>query len=345
MGRSPASSTGRAALCRECRLAVSGPASSAWEPTVHSTTSARFSTSTARVGRRARRRPDQSPQSERLVHVQREHVPTRRLPFLGLSVNGETRILALRSIRGIEAANDIEYWGHYPVADLQYETDLPVSAGLRAWSNFFPGDGVASNAPAAIFEVRLANDSDRAQSGTLAFSFEGPRELDIGIPANIGETIFERQPVNDSISGVTVVAERDGIELGYALAVVGDQHVRLGAGLGSSATKWNGISTELPAAEAEDPGASIAVDFELPAGETKTVRFVLAWYAPVWRSWYGTPERFARRLAQPEYGPAIHWEQLPERRYVNIYQSRFSERARRPRGILLRSTNRGCRGS
>ena len=35
-----------------------------------------------------------------MVHVQREHVPTRRLPFLGLSVNGETRILALRSIRG-----------------------------------------------------------------------------------------------------------------------------------------------------------------------------------------------------------------------------------------------------
>ena len=157
-----------------------------------------------------------------MVHVQREHVPTRRLPFLGLSVDGETRILALRSIRGIEAANDIEYWGHYPVADLQYETDLPVSAGLRVWSNFFPGDAVASNAPAAIFEVRLANDSDEAQSGTLAFSFEGPRELDIGIPANLSETIFERQPVTDSISGVTVVAERDGIELGYALAVVGD---------------------------------------------------------------------------------------------------------------------------
>ena len=259
-----------------------------------------------------------------MVHVQREHVPTRRLPFLGISVEGNTRILTLRSKKGTEIARGIEYWGHYPVADLEYETDLPVSVGLRVWSSFFPGDAVASNTPGATFEVRLVNDSDQEKRGTLAFSFEGPRELDIGIPANISPTRFERQLVAESLNGVAVSAEREGIELGYALAVAGDHRVRLGAGLGASAIKWNNIPTELPATEAEEPGASIAVDFELAAGEAKTVRFVLAWYAPVWRSWYGTQERFARRLAQPEVGPAIHWEQMPERRYVNLYQSRFS---------------------
>lgn len=260
-----------------------------------------------------------------LVNVQREHVPTRRLPFLGLSVEGETRLLALHSFRGIEGATEIDYWGHYPVADLHYETDLPVSAGLRAWGNFFPGDGVASNAPAAMFEVRLANESDQPMGGTLAFSFEGPRALDIGIPANLGPMHYERETAADSVNGVAVRAERDGIELGYALGAVGDEQVRVGAGLGTSPYRWNNIAAGLPMPEAEDAGASVAVGFELEAGETKTVRFVLSWYAPVWRSWYGTPERFARRLAHPEYGPAIHWEQLPERRYINKYRDRFAD--------------------
>ena len=43
----------------------------------------------------------------------------------------------------------IEYWGHFPMADLVADFDeLPLRLGLRAFSPFIPGDGAASNIPA-----------------------------------------------------------------------------------------------------------------------------------------------------------------------------------------------------
>ena len=77
---------------------------------------------------------------------------------------------------GVEPATEIEYWGHYPVVDMEYSTTCPVGIGLRAWSPFIPGDKVASNTPAAIFEVHLRNATDDGVRGTMAFSFPGPPE-------------------------------------------------------------------------------------------------------------------------------------------------------------------------
>jgi len=86
----------------------------------------------------------------------------RFLPLMGLSVGGETWLLATerilrggtlhactrpRAVRqiedavgedwsvqappidGVECARRIHYWGHYPVADLEYETGAPLGVG------------------------------------------------------------------------------------------------------------------------------------------------------------------------------------------------------------------------
>ena len=55
-------------------------------------------------------------------------------PFLGISVGKQTWVLALATQRTeqlekVEKATEIHYWGHYPVADLEYETSAPVSVG------------------------------------------------------------------------------------------------------------------------------------------------------------------------------------------------------------------------
>jgi uncharacterized protein (DUF608 family) len=42
-------------------------------------------------------------------------------------------------------AQEIHYWGHYPIADLEYDTTSEVSVGLRAWTPFIPGDAPTSN--------------------------------------------------------------------------------------------------------------------------------------------------------------------------------------------------------
>lgn len=218
-------------------------------------------------------------------------------PFLGLAVGGRTWVLAARAIleggtvnvctdpgfsgrqetcvlpkiEGACAAAEIHYWGHYPVVDMEYETDAPVGVALRAWAPFIPGDADASNVPGAVFEVHLRNRTDRAQQGALAFSFPGPTE------AEAGAASFARRRAQGAFNGVVVT----GRKASYALGVVGDERLRLGGDLGGSGRDWSAIETGLP--DAAGGGSSAAVDFSLAPGEAKTVRFILAWYAPEWQ--------------------------------------------------------------
>ena len=57
-------------------------------------------------------------------------------------------------LEGVALVSQIHYWGHYPVVDLEFETDTPVSVGLRAWSSFLPGQVVDSMLPGIVFEVQ-----------------------------------------------------------------------------------------------------------------------------------------------------------------------------------------------
>ena len=50
-------------------------------------------------------------------------------------------------LEGVELAQSIDYWGHYPILDMEYQTSAPVTVGMRAWTPFIPGDTVASMAP------------------------------------------------------------------------------------------------------------------------------------------------------------------------------------------------------
>jgi uncharacterized protein (DUF608 family) len=241
------------------------------------------------------------------------HVPRRgplNLPLLGLSVGGpsagsgsprpeglrggQTWVLSSKEtkkyettdgrepvepvlddlrLEGVQTAKEIHYWGHYPVADLEYETDAPVSVGLRAWAPFLPGDLAGSLIPGIVFEVRLRNPGARRQRGTIALSFPGPTEKEAG--ANC----FARQQVTGLFSGVAVETENTS----YALGVVGRERLRVGGELGADGAAWAKISRALPDASQAHPGASVAVDFSLAPGRAKVVRFVLAWHSPHWK--------------------------------------------------------------
>ncbi|MBI4551146.1 MAG: hypothetical protein HY710_02675 [Candidatus Latescibacteria bacterium] len=239
--------------------------------------------------------------------------PPAPSPFLGLAVGDKTWVLAAQEmmtggtipwctepqmlevqgkeskplmaacpvVEGVQAAREIHYWGHYPVADMEFETDAPVGVGLRAWSPFLPGDTAASNIPAAVFEVHLRNATDQPQHGTIAFDFPGPDAQDARA------TEFIRQPVDEDVRGM-LVSSTGGVN--YILGVIGNEHVRFGAGLTTNPTAWSRIATDLPQpARREHQGlvlshdfsCSVAVDFSLAAGQEKVVRFLLAWYAPV----------------------------------------------------------------
>ena len=225
------------------------------------------------------------------------HVPRRgplNLPFLGLSVGGRTWVLCDKKpkpyqttdgrqpvepvlsdlpLQGVQTARQIHYWGHYPVADLEFETEAPVTVGLRAWAPFLPGDVANSLIPGIVFEVRLRNPGRTTQRGTLAFSFPGPTEKEAG-----GKP-FARRELAGRFSGVAVSAGNAA----YALGVIGKETVRLGRALDADGAAWAQIAEALPLAGDGDPGASAAVDFALAPGKTKTVRFALTWCGPEWK--------------------------------------------------------------
>ncbi|HQE81592.1 MAG TPA: GH116 family glycosyl hydrolase [Candidatus Hydrogenedentes bacterium] len=228
------------------------------------------------------------------------HVPRRgplNLPILGLNVNNETWVLCDPrqtkqgwggyqsgidgrpippawddlNLEAVRTPKEIHYWGHYPVADLEFDMDAPVSVGLRAWAPFLPGDVVDSMTPGIVFEVFVRNPGPVAQRGSVAFSFPGPT------PAEAGTGRFQREPVAGALTGVAV----RGALCEYVLGAIAD-HARTGGELGADGAAWSNLAVALPTVNETASGASVAVDFALEPGHEQIVRFVLTWCAPTW---------------------------------------------------------------
>jgi len=234
-------------------------------------------------------------------------VPTRGpmgCGFLGLSSEGRTWILSTRTLPGVESVKEIHYWGHYPIVDVEYELDAPLSVGLRAWSPFIPGDSHTSNTPAAVFEVHVRNLSRRAHKATLGFSFPGPTQIEAQIsPTSPRRVRYIGFPVNEPVAQGVIPARREQIQgsginclsvtaetgTGYALGVLGQERVRFGGGLWfdgydyMTGQHWLGIPNHLPRTAPEDFDSSVAVDVDLGPNEDRVIRIVLAWYSPIWK--------------------------------------------------------------
>jgi uncharacterized protein (DUF608 family) len=92
-------------------------------------------------------------------------VPPRKLFADWLVVEAGTRRIPL-------SVAQIQYWGHYPVADLHaHFNEVPLEIGIRAFTPFIVGDAAASNTPVALFELELRNASEAACPLTLYLDF------------------------------------------------------------------------------------------------------------------------------------------------------------------------------
>lgn len=228
------------------------------------------------------------------------HVPRRgplNLPFLGFSTGERTWVLCdprqikqgegsyqrnpvepvlqTLNLNNVRTAQKIHYWGHYPVVDIEFETDAPVSVGLRTWAPFLPGDVTASMLPGIVFEVHVRNLREDHQRVTLALSFPGPTPNEAGVGTFPREELRRKR----GFSGVAIKTA----QASYALGALDAKAVRLGGELGADGAAWAKIAEALPAAHSEAPGASAAVQVALGPREATIVRFVLTWHAPTWK--------------------------------------------------------------
>jgi uncharacterized protein (DUF608 family) len=297
-------------------------------------------------------------------------------PFLGLSVANQTWVLAnagiasgesidwctepqmqvkedgihltpafhlqTQALEGVSFAQKIEYWGHYPVADMAFETGSPVKVELRSWTPFIPGDLAASNVPAAIFEVLLHNPGKEQQSGRLAFSFAGPNAQEAR------SLEFTRREIHEDFQGM-LVSSTSGVQ--YLLGVLSSQaafttpshkngkvltQVNFGMGLHKVPPGWAQMAKGLPQSSSreergeiyyDDGSCSVACGFALEPGSSQTVRFVLTWYAPVvkgaTKTWEGIETagdgiHMKTRWAGSDWEGKVH-------HYLHMYATRFKD--------------------
>lgn len=185
----------------------------------------------------------------------------------------QSALFQANALPGIARADELHYWGHYPIVDVEYQTAAPVRVGLRAWSCFLPGALLESLIPGVVFETHLRNTSSAPQAGTIVLNFPGWSIEESGADR------FERRQLDGEFCGVEVTSP----QASYALGAIGVKDVRLGGDLGLAEANWAAIGTQLPAATRSAAGTSAAVDFSLAAGQEQVVRFVLAWCAPRWK--------------------------------------------------------------
>jgi uncharacterized protein (DUF608 family) len=195
--------------------------------------------------------------------------PPRELgcPFSALTVASRTWTLSTQPLGGLDRPVAMSYWGHYPVADIEYDLGGPVGVGLRSWSPFILGDAEASNTPAIIFEFHLRNLTASPQTCRLTLAFPGP-------------TSEERDRVEPRFH--TLQGTLQGVQMAWAEA-----GLLLGTA-DSVPTRAGGLSPEgrhfiSPVAfGAGQSGVALAADVELGACGHRLLRFFLAWYCPRW---------------------------------------------------------------
>ena len=265
-------------------------------------------------------------------------------PYLAIASNGRSWVFGTGQTKNYAGNNrpsygigvpggmqETEYWGHYPIADVEYKSDAPVQIGVRSWSPFIPGDAKTSNTPGAVFEVHLRNKGKIANKGCVVFSFPGfaehhTRDASIGWPnlpkvPKMPPPQVSRRPAPAGIKGVWVEDKSWGMS--YVLAALDEAGVHTGGALGVDGGNWNKAEQQLPSiAGHDDGGSSLTVDYNLAAGEERVVRIILAWYAPEWEG-NGVPGTGGERIST--FAPEGETLSTTGKRFTHMYTTRFAD--------------------
>ena len=187
------------------------------------------------------------------------------------------------SLDGVDICRSLEYFGHFPIADMEFETGDELQVGVRAYSPFLPGDSETTQLPVAAFQIHLHNQDHQTLRGCFLFSLPG-----FGDPIPEAGTISRASlaaPAGIEARKVVRRGADPAAEMAFALAVAASPGPCVwGGGLAADGAQWAQAPHSLPAAEADESGLSVRIPLDLKPGQSTTFTILLAWHAPVWRA-------------------------------------------------------------
>jgi len=230
-------------------------------------------------------------------------------PFRGGDGVPRNRAQGLPRLRGAK------FTGAYPFATIDFEDDsLPVTVSLEAFNPFVPLAADDSSLPVAIFRYRLTNRTQAPVEAALAFSilnavgYDGRTMLDENVFEGFGRNLtrLRREGPAAGLDLTSDKYEADSVRAGSMALVTTHPDISArtaweGGQWWDSFQKWfdeyaaTGTLHDSHAPEPTPDGtsnyATLAPRVTLAPGESRDIRFVLAWYFPLRENyWNKEPE-------------------------------------------------------
>jgi uncharacterized protein (DUF608 family) len=222
---------------------------------------------------------------------------------------------------GLPRFDHARFSARFPFATVALQDDaVPLEIEATAWSPFIPGDADGSGLPVGAVEYRFRNNSSRTIE--LVYSFHSKNFLDRKFE-NSAPTKYDRAKSSiDPIPGGFVFRQASEEGQSHAEAAlaswIDDPAAKTdlawfrGGWFDTETVLWKNIAegrvVENAAPEGRlGDGASIYLPLRLAPGEERTVRLLLAWYAPFSTIRVGHPAPTEGEKLDPKTGFYRPW--------------------------------------
>ncbi len=254
-----------------------------------------------------------------------------------------------RTQAGLPHFASLEFDAEFPFATLTFsEKEFPVAVTLRAFSPFIPLNEDDSSLPAACFEVEFANHSDSEYDLTSIFAlshyFKGPGAATAAAPGRLRFADAACPADSPQYGELTLATDAENTSF--------QRHWFRGAWFDSLTKYWHDLNQPGPLRDRElnteglsnpeiDTGM-LAAHVRVAPGESKRVRWVLAWYFPncenywnpmpegqvnQWRNHYATRFESSDAVAGYMLGNWTRLEEASRRFSRALYRSTLPEAA------------------
>ncbi|MCQ2179478.1 MAG: non-lysosomal glucosylceramidase [Bacteroidales bacterium] len=237
---------------------------------------------------------------------------------------GECSLGSPNTTYGLPRFEHGEFSARFPFAKVSlHDDDMPLTATIEAWNPFIPGDEDNSGLPVAGLEYTFTNTSKSEVSAVFSYNSRNimyrtdDAEAEIS-PMPRGYVMHQAPsqscPEDEGHFAIFTPEENPSVDCCWFR----------GGWFDPFTMAWNKIvagDTTPVDSLYQSPGASVYVPFSLKAGESRTIKLLMAWYVPVSDVREGTPASEKSDFGDC-YSPDLY-KDMPET-YRPWYATRFA---------------------